>query len=85
MSLKIKRASKEELSKMLINVKRFDSGEFVTVLSKFANLDYIEYGANGNSAVLRAIKAVNALHPSRHFITRAVSQTHRVVIRVPKV
>ena len=82
MAYSIKRTSKAEIKNMLLHVKRFDSGEFIAVLDKFEKHDYIIYGANGNHAVCAAIRAVKIICPSRIYITRAISKTHRVVIRM---
>jgi hypothetical protein len=82
MGYSIKKASSEKIKSMLCHVKRFDSGEFITVLEKFEKHDYIVYGANGNHAVCAAIRAVKMINPSRNYITRAINKTHRVVIRL---
>lgn len=82
MTYEVRKASKKELTVMLTHVKRFDSAEFVKVLEKFKKMDYIVFGANGNMAVNKAIRAITLLNPGRQYITRAINKYERVVVRV---
>jgi hypothetical protein len=75
-------ASKKQLDVMLKKVKRFDSAEFVGVLSKFKKYDYVIYDANGNQAMYKAIKAVCELKTGRQYKTVAVNTKQRAVVRV---
>jgi hypothetical protein len=82
MALVIKKASKKELEEMMQHVKRFDSVEFVKTLETFNKKDYIVYGANGNAAVCKAIRAIKTLHEGRIYVTRAISTKERIVARL---
>jgi hypothetical protein len=82
--MQVQKFSSKEVEKAMTHVKRFDSAEFIKVLTSFPRHGYIVYAANGYGCVQRAKKAVMALHPHFRFADRAISKTERVIIRIPQ-